>query len=200
MTSTLEQLSNSMADLVSQVRASLVEVHDGRRGAGAGSIWHSDGLIITNAHVVRSNGLRVTLPDRRELAARVLARDDRLDLAALAVDAADLPTMEIGDSKQLQPGQIVLAMGHPWGVAGAVTSGVLIGTGASRDGGPDDRERLITSLRLRPGNSGGPMFDVHGRLVGVSTMITGPDIAMAVPVHVAKRFLQNALRAEQKAA
>ena len=200
MTSTLEQLSNSMADLVSQVRASLVEVHDGRRSAGAGSIWHSDGLIITNAHVVRSDGLRVTLPDRRELAARVLARDDRLDLAALAVDAADLPTMEIGDSKQLQPGQIVLAMGHPWGVAGAVTSGVLIGTGASRDGGPDDREWLITSLRLRPGNSGGPMFDVHGRLVGVSTMITGPDIAMAVPVHVAKRFLQNALRAEQKAA
>ena len=194
----LQQLSSDVADLVAGVRQSLVQIHNGSRGAGAGSIWHQDGLIVTNAHVVGSRNLTVALPDGREMPGRVIAHDKDLDLAAVAVDATGLPNIEVGDSRSLRPGHVVLAMGHPWGVAGAVTAGVVIGMGASHEGhGSADREWLITNLSLRPGNSGGPMLDAEGRLVGVSTMITGPEIAMAVPVHVAKTFLQDALHSEQ---
>jgi len=142
----------------------------------------------------------VTLSDGRELPARLLARNKHLDLAALAVDEIGLPAMTIGDSRHLQPGQILLAAGHPWGVLGAVTAGVFIGHESSRGQGGRGREWLVTDLRLRPGNSGGPMFHADGEMVGVSTMITGPDVAMAVPVHVAKGCLQEALRAEQAVA
>ena len=142
----------------------------------------------------------MTLSDGRELPARLLARNKHLDLAALAVDEIGLPAMTIGDSRHLQPGQILLAAGHPWGVLGAVTAGVFIGHESSRGQGGRGREWLVTDLRLRPGNSGGPMFHADGEMVGVSTMITGPDVAMAVPVHVAKGCLQEALRAEQAVA
>ena len=82
--STLEQISAGMADVADAVRRSLVHISNGRRGAGAGSIWHPDGLVLTNAHVVGSRGLRVTLPDGREVGATVVAYDQGLDLAALS--------------------------------------------------------------------------------------------------------------------
>ena len=99
----------------------------------------------------------------------------------------------IGDSQRLQAGELVLALGFPWGVTGGATSGVVIGVGA---GLPelrgDGREWLAASLHLRPGHSGGPMIDALGRLVGINTMMNGPDVGVAVPVHVAKRFLKQA--------
>ena len=198
MTTALQSMSDDMADVVARARRSLVHVQDGRRGAGAGSIWHPDGLIVTNAHVAGSGRLRVTLPDGRELPARVLALDSGLDLAALALEAEGLPSIELGDSRGLRPGQLVLAIGHPWGVSGAVNAGAVIGTGPRQPDTPSpEREWIVAGLRLRPGHSGGPMMDVHGRLVGINTMITGPQVAMAVPVHVAKDFLSEALSAEQ---
>jgi S1-C subfamily serine protease len=142
--------------------------------------------------------LQVTLRDGRELSARVLALDSGLDLAALAVEADGLPTIELGDSRGLRPGQLVLAMGHPWGVSGAVAAGAVIGTGPRQQDTPSpEREWIVAGLRLRPGHSGGPMMDVQGRLVGINTMITGPQVAMAVPVHVVKDFLSEALREER---
>ena len=130
--------------------------------------------------------------------ANVLAHDSGLDLAALGVEATGLPTIGLGESRSLKPGHLVIAMGHPWGVSGAVTAGAVIGTGASKQEVPGpDREWIVAGLRLRPGNSGGPMMDAQGRLVGINTMITGPDVAMAVPVHVVKDFLQDALRNER---
>ena len=198
MTTARQSLSGEMADVVARTRRSLVHIQDGRRGVGAGSIWHPDGLIVTNAHVAGSRRLRVTLRDGRELPARVLALDSGLDLAALVVEADGLPAIELGDSRGLRPGQLVLAMGHPWGVSGAVTTGAVIGTGPRLPDTPSpEREWIVAGLRLRPGHSGGPMMDVHGRLVGINTMITGPQVAVAVPVHVAKDFLNEALRAEQ---
>lgn len=198
MRSTLQQLSKEMAEVVSDVRRSLVRIQSGRRGAGAGSIWHSDGLSVTNAHVVGSRGLKVMLPDGRDLPAHVLAQDPSLDLAAIKVDANELPTISLGDSKLLQPGELVLAIGHPWGVAGAATAGVVIGVGSGLPEAPvPGKEWVVASLRLRPGNSGGPMMDAEGRLVGINTMITGPEVAMAVPVHVVKGFLRDALHTEQ---
>ena len=92
-----------------------------------------------------------------------------------------------------------MSMGHPWGVEGAATAGVVIGRGeATRDTQLAGREWVVASLRLRPGHSGGPMVDAHGRLIGINTMITGPEVAMAVPVHVAKDFLVNVLQLVQQ--
>jgi serine protease Do len=189
----LHQLNLDMSDLVENVRRSLVQVSNGRRGTGAGTVWHPDGLILTNAHVVGRRNLRVTLPDGRTLPARLLAHDPALDVAALKVDATGLPTVELGKSKQLQPGQWVLALGHPWGVAGAVTAGVVIGVGLPLEMQLPRRELIQVSLHLRPGHSGGPLVDARGRLVGINTMMAGPDVGLAVPVHVVKGFLREAL-------
>src|SRR5215207_541361 len=112
MSSLLQQLNDDLTNVVTDVRRSLVQVMDSRGGAGAGTIWHSDGLIVTNAHVVaRSNNIRVGLPDGRVFPAKVLARDNEHDLAALSIEASDLPTIEPGDSRSLHPGQWVMALG-----------------------------------------------------------------------------------------
>lgn len=192
----LLQLNAELADVVARVQRSLVQVHNGRRGSGAGTIWHPDGLVVTNAHVAaRRSLLEVTLPDGRTAPARVIAYDEARDLAALNVDAHDLPTVEPGNAKLLQAGQWVMALGHPWGVPGAVTGGVVIGVGSQLpELPPRPHEWIAVSLHMRPGHSGGPLVDVGGRLVGVNTMITGPDVGFAVPVHVVKAFLREAFR------
>src|SRR5512133_2665917 len=123
-----QQLDTDLAAVVEDARRSLVQVRNGH-GGGAGTIWHPKGLVVTNAHVVGRGPVRVILPDGRSLSARVLARDDQRDLAALVVDASDLPTVQLGDSKSLQAGQWVVALGHPWGVQGAISAGVVIGLG-----------------------------------------------------------------------
>lgn len=195
MSSLLNQLNHELAGVVTQTRRSLVRIMNGP-GAGAGTIWHSDGLIVTNAHVVgRGGSLRVGLPDGRIFPAQVLARDTEQDLAALAIDARDLPTIEPGDSSKLYPGQWVMALGHPWGVADAVTGGIVIGAGADllELRAATGRDWVAVSLHLRPGHSGGPLVDSDGRLVGVNTLMTGPDVGAAVPVNTVKAFLQREL-------
>ncbi len=190
----LRQLNAEMAEIVENARRSLVQIANGRRGgAGAGTIWHPEGLILTNAHVVQRPSLHVTLPDGRKLPAKVLAFDRQLDLAALSVDASNLPTIELGESTRLRPGDWVLALGHPWGVTGAATAGVVIDVGVPVEMANLGREMIQVSLRVRPGNSGGPLVDVRGRLVGINMMMAGPQVGMAVPVHVAKAFLRQAL-------
>ena len=193
--SVAQQLNAEMTMLAESAGRALVEVCRGDHGgAGAGTIWHSQGLIITNAHVVSGGSLRVTLPDGSNLPARLLAHDKERDLAALMVDATALPTIEIGNSRDLQPGQWVLAMGHPWGVKGAATAGVVIGVGPELPEMPrSTREWIAVSLRLRPGHSGGPLIDTNHRLVGINTLMTGPQVGMAVPVHMIKAFLSETL-------
>ncbi|MCC7352648.1 MAG: trypsin-like peptidase domain-containing protein [Anaerolineae bacterium] len=194
MSNVLRQLNDEVAGLVDSARHSLVRVSNGRHGAGAGTIWHPDGLVITNAHVVGNGPVRVGLPDGRVLPARLLAQDTDHDLASLRIDANGLPTVAVGDSKSLRPGQWVSALGHPWGVVGALTTGVVIGIGAEWPEIPQGRrEWVLVNLHLRPGHSGGPLVDAHGRLVGINTIMVGPDIGGAVPVHVVKAFLRQAL-------
>lgn len=194
MSTLLQQANTELAEVVQSAKGSLVQIRSGVRGTGAGTIWHPDGLIITNAHVVGRFPLQVTLPDGQVRTARVLAHDLAGDLAALVVDATDLPTINLGESRNLQPGQWVLAMGHPWGVTGAVTFGVIIGVGSDLpETPPSGREWIAVSLHLRPGYSGGPLLDVEGRLVGINTMMTGPEVGLAVPVHVVKSFLRQTL-------
>jgi serine protease Do len=189
----LASLNADMADAIDRVHRSLVHISNGR-GAGAGTIWHSDGLIVTNAHVVQGrHHLKVRLPDGRTLPARLLAADPDRDLAALSVDATDLPTIEIGDSRQVRPGQWMMAVGHPWGIQGSVTSGVVIGSGDALPEMRPGRDWIALSLHMRPGHSGGPLVDSQARLIGINTMITGPDVGFAIPVQTVKTFLKEAL-------
>lgn len=201
MATLLEQLNDEMASLVAGVGRSVVRIHNGRGGTGAGTIWHPQGLVLTNAHVAERHSPLVTLPDGTTLPARILASDPSRDLAALAVEATGLPTIPIGKSRGLRPGQMVLAMGYPWGVVGAVTVGVVVNVGSELAEAPwPGREWVVVNLHLRPGYSGGPLVDVQGRLVGINTMMTGPDVGLAVPVHVVKAFLRQALGARRAAA
>lgn len=210
MSALLEQLNESIGEVVDRAGHSLVRVSAGGRGFGAGSVWHSDGLIITNAHVVSGSGgarrsggdLSVTLPDGSTHPARLLAQDAAQDLAALSIDstgdAAGLTPVALGDSRSLEPGQWVMALGHPWGVAGAVTGGAVIGWGSDLPetesmAGAEEREWIAVGLSLRPGHSGGPLVDAQGRLVGICAMMAGPQVGMAVPVHTAKEFLRREL-------
>ncbi|NIM94991.1 MAG: hypothetical protein GTO18_14925 [Anaerolineales bacterium] len=194
MDNVLQSLNAEFAELSARVQGSLVRVGDGRIGAGAGTIWHPDGLVITNAHVLRGRKVKVTLPDGTELTARLLAKDRKLDLAALSIDQEDLPTIELGNSKSLRPGEWVLAFGHPWGVHGAATAGIIIGQGDQLPERPRfGRDWLAVNLHYRPGHSGGPLVDSSGKLVGINTIMAGPNVGLAVPIHEVKRFLKEKL-------
>ena len=197
MTTVLQQLNTEIGDLVEKLEHSIVEVRNNGERVGAGTIWHPDGLILTNAHVVRRGPLQAALPDGSTLPAKLLAQDRSLDLAALVVDSSGLPTISLGKSRRLQPGQWVLALGHPRGVTGAATAGVVIGIGSEWPESPfSGREWIAVSLHLWPGYSGGPLVDKYGSLVGINTMMAGPEVGMAVPVHVVKTFLQQAVMPE----
>lgn len=190
MQSILQHLDQAAVDVSARVLPSLVRVKAGRRGNGSGVIWTADGLIVTNAHVARGDRLTVTLRDGRQVAARLAARDDRLDLAALRVDLTDLPAAILGRSATLRPGELVLAYGHPWGVVDGATVGVVISVGPGiADIGLTDRQWIKASLHLRPGHSGGPMVDALGRLVGINTIMNGPEVGVAIPVDVVREFL-----------
>ena len=207
MSNILTQLNTDLATLTQSVLPSLVQVQSGRRGVGAGVIWRSEGdraLVVTNAHVVegarrgrrtsRVAPLSVTLADGQTLDARLLGRDAAHDLAALEIDTGELAQRPIavapGDSRALAAGEVVVAFGHPFGIRGAATAGVVIGVGTElpeleRSG----LEWLAASLKLRPGHSGGAMVDARGRLVGINTLMNGPAVGVAVPVHVVQPFV-----------
>lgn len=193
MVAVLQQMSTEMAAVVERVQRSLAQISTARHGIGAGIVWRPDGLIVTNAHVVRHHAPQVTLSDGRTCTARVLSTDTDHDLAALSVAAHSLPTLELGASWPLQAGQWVLALGHPWGVIGAATAGIVIDVGAPPEMPRFQGEVIQVSVHLRPGYSGGPLVDVHGRLLGINTMMAGPDVGLAVPLHVITAFLRRLL-------
>lgn len=193
MTTVFQQLNLEMSAIVEKARCSLVEITNGRRGLGAGTIWHSDGLILTNAHVIRGKSPQVTLRDNQKVPAKIVAYNAELDLAALAIEADNLPTIKLGNSKTLRPGELVLALGHPWSVKGAVSAGPVINVGLPPEISRAGQEFVQAGLQLRPGHSGGPMIDGFGRLVGINTLITGPEVGLAIPLHTVKEFLKHSL-------
>lgn len=200
MSSILQAISEALADAVERARRGLVQLHDGSGSIGAGTVWDAGGLIITNAHVVLDgggrwrDGLHASLPDGRSLPVQPVAHDSGRDLAALQVAAEGLEALRPAPAHSLRPGQWVMALGHPWGLPDALTAGVVIGTGAQLPERFDGREWLALDLQLRPGHSGGPLLDSEGRLVGINTLITGPEVGFAIPVHVVSAFLQEALQ------
>ena len=190
----LQQINTEMTAVVERVRPSLVHISNGRQGMGAGVLWQPDGLIITNAHVIRRQEPQVTLWDGRILPARVLDADTAHDLAVLSVAAAGLTPIESAPTWPPRPGQWVLAFGHPWGVSGAVTVGIVIDVGAPPEMPQFHGELLQVSLHVLPGYSGGPLVDANGHLVGLNMMMAGPDVGMAVPLPVIKTFLRRVLK------
>jgi serine protease Do len=160
------------------------------RALGSGFIISPDGLILTNAHVVRdAKRVTVKLADRREFKAKVLGIDTATDIAVLKIDAHNLPTVRVGDSKQLQVGDYVLAIGQPYGFEESATAGIVSAKGRSLPG--DSYVPFIqTDVAVNPGNSGGPLFDSSGAVVGINSQIytnTGgfEGVSFAIPIDLA---------------
>jgi serine protease Do len=162
-----------------------------RQSAGSGVIWDREGTIVTNAHVVGKGTHLVELWDGRTLPADVRARDDQRDLAKLKLATA-------GDSAAtfrtfpVKPGELVIAVGNPLGFTGALTTGVVHSVGPLQGFGR--RPWVQASIRLAPGNSGGPLADAAGQIVGINTMIASGGIALAVPSATVEDFLRNGAR------
>ncbi len=174
-------------EIAEKLRRSTVLVRPGSRGNGSGVIWSADGAIITNAHVARGSQARVQLWDGRELEAAVVSRDLRRDLAELRVTATNLPAATPADSSQLRPGELAIAIGNPLGFIGALTTGVIHAVGPLHR--LNSQHWVQSDVRLAPGNSGGPLADARGRVIGINTMVAG-RLALAIPSNTVTNFLQ----------
>jgi serine protease Do len=175
-------------EIAEQLRRATAVVESPKRGNGSGIVWSHDGTIITNAHVVRGGRPRVRLWDGRECDARVTSRDVRRDLAALRIEAAGLWAATIADSSLVRPGELAIAIGNPLGFVGALTTGVIHAVGPVP--GIGSETWVQAGVRLAPGNSGGPLADARGRVVGVNTMVAG-RLALAVPSNAVRDFLHR---------
>lgn len=175
-----EHVNSDLATIAVSLRRSTVQVRAGG-GHGSGLIVSEDGTIVTNAHVAGGRMVRVVLADGRELRSQVIARAPHRDLAAIRVDAAGLPAVTIRDARTLRPGEVVVAVGNPLDLVGAVTAGIV--HSADRRG-----QRVVADVRLLPGNSGGPLADADGRIVGVNAMVVD-GLAVAIAGEAVKRFL-----------
>jgi serine protease Do len=161
-------------------------------GAGSGFIVSPDGVILTNAHVVRdADEVTVKLQDRREYRAKVLGSDTKTDVAVLKIDAKNLPVVPLGNTRNLQVGEWVLAIGSPFGLESTVTAGVVSAKGRSLPG--DSVPFIQTDVAVNPGNSGGPLFNTRGEVVGINSQIysqTGgyQGLSFAIPIDAAIRI------------
>ena len=171
-----------LGEIGERLRRSTVQVRLDRRGGGSGVVWTPNGVIVTNAHVAQGKSAEVEFWDGAKLNADVLKRDSRRDLAVLRVNATGLEAAEIGDSNAVRTGEIAIAIGNPLGFAGALSTGVV------HSAGPIDgmgKERWIRAdVRLAPGNSGGPLANAQGRVIGINTAIVS-GLGAAVPSNVA---------------
>ncbi len=186
-------LSEQVDEMLQRVKRSLVQILTSHMGAGAGILWRQDGIVVTNNHVASRGGLKVILPSGGQFPARVLARNPDSDLAILKIDESGLPTALISDSRNVRVGQVVFAVGHPWGQVGFVTSGIIsaLGTGQTGQGRPFPYIR--SDAQLAPGNSGGPLVNAAGGVIGINSMIVGGDQFVAIPSHTASAFVAQAL-------
>lgn len=171
-----------LAPIADRLREITVEI-SGRGGGGAGVLWAPD-LVVTNAHVARASCVCVGFADGRGIEASVVATDPRTDLALLRVPRVEMAPAGSADSDALRVGALVVAIGHPLGLRHTLTAGVVHGFPPARSGG----RWIQADLHLAPGNSGGPLADAGGRVVGINTMIAG-GLALAIPVNDVRRFV-----------
>lgn len=219
-------LADAVARVAARVRLSVAQAQVGNRGIGSAILWEvgqpdasgeAEATIITNAHVVmagHSERITLRLGDGRQIEAQLLAIDPEHDLAALRTRARGLRAADIGDSSALRMGEFVLAIGNPFGIEAAVTTGVVsaqapvdpdlelepaLPPGAGWLGRRFARVELVQAdIRLYPGNSGGPLLDARGRVVGVNAMVGG-GLGFAIPSNTVRRFLDETGRTGQRA-
>jgi serine protease Do len=159
-----------------------------QKGAGSGFIIDSKGYILTNEHVVRgADEIKVTLKDGRKLTGNVVGQDASLDLAVIKVEAKDLPTVKLGDSSRIRPGEWVIAIGNPYGFSNTVTAGIVSATGRSLEN-LGKKNLIQTDAPINPGNSGGPLLDLNGEVIGMNVAIVAgaQSIGFAIPINAAK--------------
>jgi len=219
-------LAEATAQIAAEARLSVAQAQVGSRGIGSAIIWEvgqpdeqgeAEATIITNAHVVaagRSERVTLRLSDGRRIEAQLLALDPEHDLAALRARATGLRAAHIGDSAALRVGEFVMAIGNPFGIEAAVTTGVVaaqspvdpdveLEPAQQRDSAWAERrfarvELVQADIRLYPGNSGGPLLDARGRVIGVNAMVGG-GLGFAIPSNTVRRFLDETGRTGQRA-
>ncbi len=185
-------MTPNFGEIAERLRRSTVHVGVGREGAGSGVIWDRAGVVVTNAHVARADRAEVTLWDGRRYGAEVTRRDEGRDLAALQIQAPDLAAAEVANSAKLRAGEMVIAVGNPLGFLGALTTGVVHTVGPVA--GLTRREFVQASVRLAPGNSGGPLADAQGRVVGINSMVVAGGLGLAIPSNAVRVFLEGRQR------
>jgi serine protease Do len=170
------------------------------RGMGSGFIVSNDGYILTNAHVVAdADDVNVRLTDRREFPAKVIGFDTHSDVAVIKIDAKDLPTVRIGDPQQLRPGEWVLAIGSPFGLDNSATAGIVSAISRAVGGEENYVPFIQTDVAVNPGNSGGPLFNLRGEVIGMNSMIfsrTGGymGLSFAIPIDVANDVREQLIK------
>src|SRR5271156_5569123 len=171
---------------------------------GSGVIVTSDGTILTNNHVIDgATDIKVQLSDKREFKAKLVGADPKTDIAVLKIDASGLPTLPLGDSSQLSVGDLIFAIGDPFGIGETATMGIVSATGRGQLGIEDYENFIQTDAAINPGNSGGAMIDIHGNLVGINTAILShggmggeggnEGVGFAIPMSMAKPIMDQIL-------
>jgi S1-C subfamily serine protease len=198
----LDAFSRAVVGVADKLRPAVVNLRVGRGvrgGSGSGVLFTPDGFLLTNHHVVQGHEtVRVRLSDGTELTGRVVGNDPWTDLAVVRADGSTFKFAELGDSQRLKVGQLAVAIGSPLGFESTVTAGVISALGRTlRSVGGHLVDNVIqTDAALNPGNSGGPLVDTHGRVVGINTAVIQPaqGICFAVPVNTAKTVLPQLLK------
>jgi serine protease Do len=183
-------LNAALDELIQRVRPVLALVSNGRRGAGAG-VLAGDGQVLTNLHVVgRARSVQVLLDDGSSHDARVIASDPAVDLALLQIPGNG-HAAAVFSSSAPRPGELVYAFGHPWGQRNVLTGGVLSAVTSLR-GRHGEVPVLRADVQLAPGNSGGPLLNASGEVIGLNAMIFGGDQSVAIPSSLLRSFLAGA--------
>jgi serine protease Do len=198
----LVRFNQLLADLADQLKPALVHIRvrraagkdkddesEPRRSSGSGFLIEPGGLIVTNAHVVEdANWLQVRLADGRRFNGRVIGQDSRVDLALVRIDnAANLPTLPLGDSNRLRVGEFVMALGHPFGLEQSVSFGIVSRKGSPLTVAAPGFDFIQTDAAINPGNSGGPLVNMAGQVVGVNSMAArNGSIGFAIPANLVK--------------
>ncbi len=193
----LQAYSEELAQVVAQVTRSVVRVEARQRVAGTGVIWTSDGAIVTADHVVeREENIRVAV-DGQAYEAELAGRDPTTDLAVLKIKALNLNPAQVADSKSLKQGNLVFAVGRPWGEEAIVSGGIVSALGKfgrNNGWGSQFKDGLIHSdVTLYPGFSGGPLADASGRVVGINSSVLGRDPSLAIPSETVGRIVEQLL-------